>query len=255
MKQHSLSIALLAGLTLSAASFSAQADFIGVQVGGGAWKHNPSGDLRYKSGSSSVSADLDTDLHLTTETEGYGYIVIEHPVPLLPNVRLMSTKLENSGSGLLSQSIVFNNVTYTASENVASTLNLNQIDLTLYWELLDNVVSLDFGFNFKNLDGEAKLVGDTTGSTSGSFSATIPMLYLMAGVSPMEGLFIGAEGSVVKYSGSTISDFTAKVSYTTSFLLGVEGGYRRQVYTLDDLDGSYADMQFSGPFLGAYLKF
>ena len=81
------------------------------------------------------------------------------------------------------------------------------------------------------------------------------MLYLMAGVSPWEGIFIGAEGSVVKYSGSTLSDFTAKVSYTTDFFLGVEAGYRKQVYKLDDVDGSYADMQFSGPFLGAYLKF
>ena len=81
------------------------------------------------------------------------------------------------------------------------------------------------------------------------------MLYLMAGVSPWEGLFIGAEGSMVKYSGSTISDISAKISYTTSFFLGVEAGYRKQVYTLDDLDDAYADMEFSGPFLGAYLKF
>lgn len=255
MKKHHLSIALLAGLSLLATSFNAQADFVGLQVGGGGWKHSPTGDLRYKSGTDTTSMDLETDLKMTTETQGYYYVTLEHPVPLLPNVRLMGTTLENSGKGQLTKDIVFNGVTYTANENVTSTLNLNQTDLTLYWELLDNVVSLDFGFNFKNLDGEAVLIGDNIGTNSGTFSVTIPMLYLMAGVSPWEGIFIGAEGSVVKYSGSTLSDFTAKVSYTTDFFLGVEAGYRKQVYKLDDVDGSYADMQFSGPFLGAYLKF
>ncbi len=255
MKQHRLSIALLAGLSLSAASFSAQADFIGLQIGGGGWNHDPSGDFRYKSGGSSASADLKNDLHMTDKTEGYYYISFEHPVPLLPNVRLMGTKLENGGSGQLSKEIVFDGVTYPVTDNLTSTLNLNQTDLTLYWELLDNVVSFDFGLNLKKLDGKATIIGDTTGTTTATFSQTIPMLYLMAGVSPMEGLFIGAEGSMVKYSGSTISDFTAKISYTTSFLLGIEGGYRKQVYTLDDLDDAYADMEFSGPFLGAYLKF
>ena len=255
MKRHSLSIALLAGLSLSAASFNAQADFIGLQIGGGGWNHDPSGDFRYKSGASSVSADLDTDLHMTDKTEGYYYISFEHPVPLLPNVRLMGTKLENSGSGLLSKEFVFNGVTYPVSDNVTSTLNLNQPDLTLYWELLDNVVSLDFGFNIKNVDGEATIVSASAGTNSSTFSQTIPMLYLMAGISPWEGIFIGAEGSMVKYSGSTISDFTAKVSYTTSFMLGVEAGYRKQVYTLDDLDDAYADMEFSGHFLGVFFKF
>ena len=74
MKQHHLSIALIAGLSLFAASFSAQADFVGLQIGGGGWNHDPSGDFRYKSGSSTVSADLDTDLHMTDKTEGYFYI-------------------------------------------------------------------------------------------------------------------------------------------------------------------------------------
>lgn len=254
MKQNSLSIALLASLTLSAISFSAQADFIGLQIGGGGWNHDPSGDFRYKS-TNDISVDLNTDLHMTDKTEGYFYVSFEHPVPILPNVRLMGTKLENSGSGQLSKEIVFDGVTYPATDNLTSTLNLNQTDLTLYWELLDNVVSFDFGLNIKKIDGEAVLIGDATGTTTATFSQTIPMLYLMAGVSPWEGIFIGAEGSMVKYSGSTISDFTAKVSYTTSFLLGIEGGYRKQVYTLDDLDSAYADMEFSGPFLGAYLKF
>ncbi len=255
MKQHHLFIALLAGLSLSVTSFTAQADLIGLQIGGGGWKHDPSGNFRYNSGSSSVSIDLDSDLHMQTQTQGYFYINFENPIPLLPNVRVMSTKLENSGSGQISQSFVFNNQTYTASTSVTSTLNLNQTDLTLYWEPLDNIVSFDFGLTLKKISGEATLISAALGSSSTTFSQVIPMGYLMLGVSPMPGLLISAETNVIQYSGSTISDFTAKVSYTTDYFLGIEAGYRKQVYKLDNVSGVFSDMRFSGPFLGAYLKF
>lgn len=255
MKRHHLSIALFAGLSLSVASFTAQADLIGLQIGGGGWKHDPSGNFRYNSGSSSVSIDLDSDLHLATQTQGYFYINFENPIPLLPNVRLMSTKLENSGSGQISQTFTFNNQTYTASTSVTSILNLNQTDLTLYWEPLDNIVSFDFGLTLKKFSGEATLVSTALGTSSTTFSQVIPMGYLMLGVSPMPGLLISAETNIIKYSGSTISDFTAKVSYTTDYFLGIEAGYRKQVYKLDNVSGVFSDMRFSGPFLGAYLKF
>ncbi len=255
MKRHHLSIALFAGLSLSVASFTAQADLIGLQIGGGGWKHDPSGNFRYNSGSSSVSIDLDSDLHLATQTQGYFYINFENPIPLLPNVRLMSTKLENSGSGQISQTFTFNNQTYTASTSVTSVLNLNQTDLTLYWEPLDNIVSFDFGLTLKKFSGEATLVSTALGTSSTTFSQVIPMGYLMLGVSPMPGLLISAETNIIKYSGSTISDFTAKVSYTTDYFLGIEAGYRKQVYKLDNVSGVFSDMRFSGPFLGAYLKF
>ena len=61
--------------------------------------------------------------------------------------------------------------------------------------------------------------------------------------------------SYVTYSGSTISDLTAKVSYTTNFLLGIEAGYRRQTLKLDNISDTNADVTFDGPFVGAYLKF
>ena len=56
-------------------------------------------------------------------------------------------------------------------------------------------------------------------------------------------------------SGSTISDFSAKIAYTTDFFLGIEAGYRTQKIELDDVDDTTADLTFKGPFIGAYLKF
>jgi hypothetical protein len=59
----------------------------------------------------------------------------------------------------------------------------------------------------------------------------------------------------MSYSGSTISDFTAKISYTTDFFVGFEAGYRTETIELDDVDDTDANLDFKGPFIGAYVKF
>ena len=81
------------------------------------------------------------------------------------------------------------------------------------------------------------------------------MLYALVGASPWPDLIISGELNYISYSGNTLSDMTAKVAYTTSFLVGVEAGYRKQTITLDDVDNSNADITFDGLFVGAYLKF
>ncbi|MCW9024062.1 MAG: TIGR04219 family outer membrane beta-barrel protein [Gammaproteobacteria bacterium] len=251
MKLHALSIAVLAaGLTVSA-----QADTLGLKIGGGSWDHDPSGTIRYKSTLIDDDINLDNDLHLKEKKEGYFFVVIEHPIPVLPNIRIMSTKLSSHGDGTTTKAFTFNNESYSLSENIVTDLVLDQTDLTLYYELLDNVVSLDLGLNLKNIDGSARLVGATAGTNTATFDVTIPMLYASVGISPIEGLFIGAEVSYIGYDGNSISDYTAKVAYTSDYLIGIEAGVRSQSYELDDIDDSYGNMEFTGPFIGAYLHF
>ena len=81
------------------------------------------------------------------------------------------------------------------------------------------------------------------------------MVYGLVGVSPIPGLYLGVEGNFIGYDGNDLTDLTAKISYTTDFFLGFEGGYRSQSYKIDDLDGYTGKLDFEGPFLGAYLKF
>ena len=85
--------------------------------------------------------------------------------------------------------------------------------------------------------------------------APVPMIYGLIGGSPWPGLMLSAEGNYIAYSGSTISDFNAKISYTTDYFVGFEAGYRVQTIELDDVDDTDADLEFKGPFVGAYLKF
>ena len=81
------------------------------------------------------------------------------------------------------------------------------------------------------------------------------MIYGLVGGSPWPGVMISAEGNFISFSGSTISDFNAKISYTSDYFVGIEAGYRIQTIELDDIDDTNADLEFNGPFVGAYLKF
>jgi len=212
------------------------------------WQEEPGGYFRNATDPTDV--DVNDDLFWTEENQGYLFVTFEHPVPIIPNVRIMTTSLDHSGTG--TANFVLNGETFSGT--VTSSGTFDQTDITAYWEVLDNVVSLDLGLNVKLLDFSYS-VASTGVSTSDSLSATIPMLYGLVGASPLPGLFLGVEGNWIGYDGNNLTDFAAKVSYTTDFFLGIEGGYRSQTYELDDVDGYFGKLEFKGPFVGAYLKF
>ncbi len=226
------------------------ADTLSVAIGGGIWQADPSGYFRNASTGDPTDINVKDDLFWKEEDQGYLFITFEHFVPIVPNVRIMASNLDYSGSGIAS--FTLNGETFSGT--VTSEGSLDQTDVLAYWEVLDNVVSLDLGLNLKFLDISYN-VASTGVSTSDSLDATIPMLYGAVGVSPVPGLYLGIEGNYVSISGSNLTDLIAKVSYTTDYYFGVEGGYRSQSYKLDDIDGYFGKLDFEGPFLGAYLKF
>ena len=241
--------ALLIGTALTLPAL-ATADTLSVSVGGGIWQETPSGTFRNVTAGDLVGADVESNLFWKKEDQGYFFITLEHPIPLLPNVRIASSKLDHSGSG--TSTFTINGTTY--SSPITNDLKLKQTDATFYWEILDNVVSLDLGLNAKKLDVDYYIT-DGTQSTRDQFNGTVPMLYGLVGVSPYPGLTISAEGSFVKYSGNRITDVTAKVAYTTDYYFGVEAGYRAENIKLDDVSNYSSDLKFNGPFAGLYLKF
>ena len=226
------------------------ATILGFQAGGGTWKHATSGDITASDGGVGTSADLKNDLQLGDKTEGYSYFLIEHPVPIVPNLKYVNTKLTSSGSGNATAQFDFNGTTYTTATNLTTKLELNQTDTILYYEILDNdLVSFDIGLNAKSISGKAVVNSDST-----SFSATIPMLYASAEVGLPMGFALAAEMSNIGAGGNNITDLTTKVTYTTDFMLGIEVGVRSQSYTLD-VDNIKASMKFSGLFTGIFFKF
>ncbi len=243
-------ICLTALSALSATTLTSQADTLAFSVGAGIWNTSPSGDIQKNGDPTAV--DIEKDLFWSSESQGYLFATLEHPIPILPNVRLVATKIDQSGSG--QANFTFDGITYNGS--VTNDFSVKTLDLIAYYEVLDNVVSLDLGLNVRNLKVDYTITETTSNTPStDSLSKTIPMIYALVGVSPLPDLIISGEISYVSYSGSKISDFTARIAYTTNFFVGVEAGYRKQQYTFDDVSETNSDLSFDGPFAGAYLKF
>lgn len=242
-----MNIKQLLCLLAVAAPLTVNADALSISVGGGAWNADPSGS--FKKTTDPEPVDVNNQLFWDAETQGYAFITFEHFVPIIPNARLMLTSIDQSGSG--NTSFTFDGVDY--SGNVSNKFSLDALDLLLYYEVLDNVVSLDLGLNIRNLQIDYTIKNGIP--TTDSVDETVPMLYVLVGGSPWPDLIISGELSYMAYSGSSISDFTAKVAYTTNFFVGFEAGYRQQKYEFDDVSGTDAKLDFDGVFAGAYLKF
>jgi outer membrane protein len=229
--------------SLTLLSSTANADFLGLYVGGGSWSHDPSGGFQSQNpGSDNIS--MNNSLGLSDESEGYAYIAFDHPLPLLPNVRLERTALTHNG---VSSGVNFNGQTGLTGPAVVS---LDSTDLTLYWRLLDNWVNLDVGLTLRKFDGEFTIDTETL-----LLEETIPMIYAAAQFDlPFTGLSVGGDINVISVSGNTLSDTRVRLLYEFG-LVGVEAGLRSTAIELDDVDNVTTDISFDGLFVGAFLHF
>ena len=200
------------------------ATVLGFQAGTGIWSQTPSGTI------SSIATGGDT-LTETEKDESYVYFVLEHPVPILPNFKYAAIAVTAAGSG------------------VNTVFDLDQTDATLYYEILDNVVSLDIGVTARKVEGVF-----ATGVLSETFSETVPMIYAAAEIALPAGFALVGEINTISSGDDDITDITAKLTYTTDFNLGIEVGTRTQSYEVS-IDTVQTDIEFSGLFAGVYFKF
>ncbi len=230
----------------------AMADMVGGELNLGYYQHTPSGTLQYKGD----SIDLKDDFKWEKESDIFAKLYIEHPLPLLPNIKLGYSSFGHSGSGLLNNDITFGNKTYISTSKIDSKFDLDMYDLTLYYELVDIGFDLDLGLNIRYLDGTVSAVGvggipPKPIDESTSFSVPVPMIYAKARVPiPSTDIAFQAEGNYISYSGNQFYDFEAGMRYTFALGLGIEGGYKTMKLKLDDVD----DLSLDSTFSGAYAK-
>lgn len=244
-KKYLLRLSLLCSAALLGQNV--YADTLGVWAGGGIWKADPSGTFRYQGD----NVDLNNDLHLKEDNQNYVYAIFEHPIPIIPNVKVSQTTLDYAGSGTMSKN--FGGVTY--SGNVSTKMVLDHSDITLYYRFLDNIVNFDLGITGKTFDGKVTVSDASTTSTT-KVDGTIPMLYASVGFDvPGVDLFIGVEANMLAIDNSSITDVTTKISYTTSYFLGVEAGVRSLTVELDNQNSNYSNMEFTGAYANVFLHF
>ena len=227
------------------------ADTIGGELDIGYYEHTPSGTIQYQGN----SIDLKDDFKWKKESDIFAKLYIEHPIPILPNIKLGYSSFGHSGSGILNNSITFANQTYAVNSQVDTKFDLDMYDITFYYEVVDTGFDLDLGLNVKYIDGSISAVGTDASSAvlneSTSFSVPVPMLYAKGRVPiPSTDIALQAEGNYISYNGNQFYDFEAGVRYTLAVGLGLEGGYKTMKLKLDNVD----DLNLDSTFSGAYAK-
>ena len=202
--------------------------------------------------------DLENDLGFDDERNNVFYLALEHGVPGLPNVRLQHAEIGVTGSNTLGRDIQFNGSTFALSETVSSEIRLTQTDAVFYYEVLDNVLSLDLGLAARQVDGFVEVAAAGTGDTArADFDGVLPMVYGKVRVDlPLTGFWLGAQAQGVSFEGDQLIDATAQVGYASEFGLGVEAGWRTFRLELDALDEvDTASLDVSGPYAALNLHF
>ena len=229
------------------------ADFIGLKGDVNYWYFNGSIDNKNNSSLSNSTGNdnllLDPYAGLSNKNDIkhdgaiQASIAFEHPIPLLPNIKIKYTDLNTST----------NNGQYASNK-----VDLTNTDYILYYEILDNIVSADIGLGMANIDGKIKQY-NALQSFNSSLSDNAPIAYASVGAKlPFTGLSAKGEVVVGANSDVTLTDVQAELQYdfVQSILLdvGAKVGYRYMYIDVDENKTKYK-LDFNGPYIGLNAHF
>jgi outer membrane protein len=253
MKKNIILSAIIAGTSLM--SMSAHADTVlGGYIGAQAWNMKTEGGFAQNESLAGFSFE--------EEANNSFYAALEHPIPLIPNIKVARTTYDTSGTTILDSTFTFGDEVFVVNSQLQTTADLTTTDYILYYEILDNdLVSLDVGITGKQVDGEFLVVDEQTQQAGfESFDVIVPMVYSRAAVGlPLTGLGLYVEGSFLSIDDSTVSDIQAAITYnfmeTLALDMTIQAGYRVTNIELEDIDDIYADLEFDGAYVGVEFDF
>ena len=174
-------------------------------------------------------------------------------------IRVGYTQFSFDGERQLTQTVVFNGTTFSASDNVISSLDLKMLDGEVQYDFLRPDVGVA-GFNLglllkvKYVDGKVELRNSTTTETK-DFKAPIPMVGAAAGVGFLKDMVrVDARAAGIAYSGNHLYDVDAYASFAPLPFVRIQGGYR-YIDLKIDRDDTLASFKLKGPYVGAQLSF
>jgi outer membrane protein len=175
-------------------------------------------------------------------------------------LRVGYTQIKFDGNKELTETVVFNGVTYSVTDNVISKLDLKMLDADLQFDLLRPDAGVA-GFNLglllrvKYVDGKVELSSASAGSTIKDFKAPIPMVGAAAGVGFFKDMLrVDARAAGIAYSGNHLYDADAYASFIPLPFVRIQGGYRYIDLKIDQ-DGALASFKLTGPYVGAQVSF
>ena len=175
-------------------------------------------------------------------------------------IRVGYTQFKFDGDKELTETVVFNGVTYSATDNVISSLDVKMFDGEVQYDFLRPDVGIA-GFNIglllkvKYVDGKVALRSVTQGTTMKDFKAPVPMVGVAAGVGVLKDMVrVDARASGIAYSGNHLYDADAYASFAPLPFVRIQGGYR-YIDLKIDRDDTLASFKLKGPYIGGQLSF
>ncbi|BAJ00432.1 TIGR04219 family outer membrane beta-barrel protein [Shewanella violacea] len=249
MKKTLLACALLASLVGTSAQAST---LIGFKVGGDYWKADTSGTF-------AENGQTQQDFNYSSSSQGSIWVAFEHPIPLVPNVKIRENRLDTSGNGV-ADGFAFAGQDYNGE--ISTSTDLSNTDFILYYELLDNdLVSLDLGAAYKMMHGSFRVNDRVTSGRVNSeieLDSGIVMAYAEAQVGiPGLGLY-GFADVMMGIDESSVYDYSVGLGWQFDGMVldtKLRVGYRDFNFDVNDFDGVTTNTQFNGFFAGVELVF
>ena len=205
-----------------------------------------------------IGTTLDFENDLGIEDENYPSVEVfvgggNH------HLSLTHTNIEYSGRKTLTREIIYRGKTYAVSDLVTSSIEYQMLDLHYQYDLLDleNILggfSLGGVLQVKYLDGNVSL--KTTGiDEKEDFTIPIPMVGLNLHIGILADILEArVRGTAIGYSGNTIYELMADISWTPFPFLDIHGGYKSFIMDIDE-DEVVFDYDMSGPYVALTLSF
>lgn len=242
-----------ATLLVSAAS----ADFLRVEMGGGVWQQKPKGYIKRTDADGALKLVGQYDTYRKNSSEAYAWILLKHPIPIVPNLRIEYVSLSDQGQ--VKGSVGGLPIPATAPAKI----DTKQYDVIPYYNIVDNTfwLTFDVGIDAKFINSDA-VVSPVRGFSgySSTDSVVVPFVYLRTRAQvPATGIGLEADAKAITYSSNSAYDIRAKIDYTFEFVSvvqpGIEVGYRAIKIKVDDGTKTQVDLDYRGMYVGLMLRF
>jgi hypothetical protein len=232
-------------------------DWVGVE--GSIWRND-------QDGQASIDGDIVTgttfDFQDTLDLEKSDSSKMGRVWFKLGKTRLVFDYLDTSrtGSTTLTQSFLFDDNAYVATEDVDSRLNLKLMQAQVRFTLADlKIVDVGVGFGLNQAQVDMTLDGSISGRSQLDEKIPYPTLAAAVTIKPFPGFHIRAEanGLNVNIRGTRVNvlDTRLQVEMYIAHVLGFFAGYRNYRFDAVDEDFGSIENTFKGPYVGIGLKF
>ena len=216
-----------------------------------------SGTLAGNQNGIGTQVDVENDLNLADSEDMTAEIALQ-----LGRSRLSLgyLPLEFAGTGQMTVTGAYNGQTFNLNDVVQTKVKLTIYDVGYTFNLLnldDLPIRVQFGpeLAVKVVDAEVDFV-DAAAGINEHDSATIPVPTLggRARIGLSDFIGIVARIGYMEYDGNSFMDAEAQVEFSPLPFVGVYAGYRAFSLKVDESDLA-VDVDFSGPFAGALVRF